>query len=71
MVVKAAEVVPMVREFLHSVQLHHFLSHGIVAAEYEGNALSCLLEQRWSGYLQVCTRIFEEYHHISETLELI
>lgn len=63
---------PMVREFFgQCVELYNFLSLGVVAAEYEGKALSRLLEQRWSGHLQVCRTIFEEYKHISETLELI
>lgn len=62
----------MMREFFgQCVELYNFLSRGVVAAEYEGKALSCLLEQRWSGHLQVCRTIFEEYKHISETLELI
>lgn len=71
-IIKAVEVVSIVKEFFGQCgELYNFLSRGIVAALYKGKALSRLLEQRWSGHLHVCRIIFEEYHHISETLELI
>ena len=64
-ITKAVSVVSIVNEFFGQCsQLYNFLPRGIVV-------LSRLLEQRWSGHLHVCKIIYEEYSHISETLEAI
>lgn len=71
-VVNAINAVPAVKQFFDQCSmLYMFLKRGCVAKNYEGQALSRLLEQRWSGHLHVTDIIHKNYEAIVKVLKLV
>lgn len=71
-VVRTVSEITVIRQFFDQcIMLHEFFHHGKVAALYEGNTIVRLLEQRWSGHLDITKVILANYVEIIRVLDAV
>lgn len=71
-IIKSINEVTEVKQFFEQCSmLYNFLKRGSISSFYEGHALCRLLEQRWSGHINVTRIIFNNYKKIIEALEKV
>jgi hypothetical protein len=70
--VKATKEISAVKQYFDQCSmLYMFLRKGSLSKFYDGHALCRLLEQRWSGHLDVTRIVFNNYWKIIQALEKI